>query len=157
MENFKEVFQDKRIVGIAIPMVTRDFLSVEEMIEIHNEVDKEKGAVYFSTSNRIAQGDKVDYALFYNRTNYYLAKIVDYVKFSKEDIPEDSLDYSPKDYADIPMKHWFKVTEICNLSSKELHELSLMLCNKEAQGVYKGVAQYIETSKRLQIFYWKNK
>ncbi|PPK82785.1 hypothetical protein BXY41_102475 [Lacrimispora xylanisolvens] len=144
-------------LGINIPIVSQGFDSAQDIVERHNKkLSETKEYVYFSTSNRIdpKKAEDVDYILLSNQYGLrYLCQVVDYIFYVDKGIPVDSVVYSPKKYADVPVKHWFKICSIEIMESEEVRKFIPL--NQAVIQKYGNVESYIENTKRLQIFYFK--
>lgn len=141
--------------GVNIPVAAKGFLTAEDIIELHKDVLKEKKYVYFSTSDRISpdKGEEIDYLLLSNQSGLrVLCEIVSYDFFSDKGMPSDSTEYSPKKFADVPEKHWFKVSKMEKISSDQVSRLIPL--NKQTAGKYSNVEEYIVNTGRLQVFYF---
>ena len=144
------------IRGIALPVVDLEFYSGQEIIDMHIDVLKRENIVYFSTSNRIDHNklQQVDYVLLTYKGLKYLAKFIDSDFFPNKGVPIDSPKYSPKPFGKKPEKHWLKLSEIHSISDLELKMFDLV--NTKTQSRYGNVANYLNQSPRIQVFYFKS-
>jgi len=144
-------------LGINVPIAPQGFDSAEDIVKRYNEkLSETKGYVYFSTSNRIdpKKAEDIDYLLLSNKSGLrYLCEVVDYNFFDDKGIPKDSVVYSPKKYAYVPEKHWFKICSVEIMRSDEVRKFIPL--NKAVIQKYGNVESYIENTKRLQIFYFE--
>jgi len=144
-------------LGINVPIAPQGFDSAKDIVKRHNEkLSETKAYVYFSTSNRIdpKKAKDIDFLLLSNQSNLrYLCRVVDYVFFDEKGIPEDSVVYSPEKYADVPEKHWFKISSIELMESDEVRKFIPL--NQAVIQKYGNVESYIDNTKRLQIFYFE--
>ena len=141
--------------GVNIPVASKGFLTAQDIIGLHEDVLKEKKYVYFSTSDRISpdKGEEIDYLLLSNQSGLrVLCEIIFYDYFSDKGIPNDSTEYSPKKFADVPEKHWFKVSTMKEIGSNEVSHLIPL--NKQMAEKYLNVEDYIVNTGRLQVFYF---
>lgn len=142
--------------GVNIPILAKGFLSAQDIIELHQDVLQEKQFVYFSTSDRISpdKGKELSYLLLSNQSGArLLCEIVSYEFFLDKGIPSDSTAYSPSKFADIPEKHWFKLSTMVEENASEISRLVPL--NKQTEKKYSNVENYIQNTGRLQVFYFK--
>lgn len=142
--------------GVNIPVREKGFLTAQEIIELHEDVLKEKGCVYFSTSGRInpKKADELDYLLLSNKFGIrILCEIVSYDYFPDKGVPSDSVEYSPKKFADVPENHWFKVSTMENADSNYIGHLIPL--NERMKKEYSNVENYINGTGRIQVFYFR--
>lgn len=142
--------------GVNIPVAAKGFLTAQDIIRLHKDVLREKGYVYFSTSDRMSpdKGEELDYLLLSNQSGIrVLCEIVSYDYFSDKGVPSDSIEYSPKKFADVPEKHWFKVSTMEEVNGNEVSHLIPL--NKQTERKYLNVENYIVNTGRLQIFYFR--
>lgn len=138
---------------LAIPLRRE---TAQDIIGSHQNKIYDENLVYFSTSIRIdkEKAKKQSYLLLYNKECMYLCKINNYYeKDNKKFIPDDSTEYSPKEFSKKEEKHWFLLSTIEELNIKDKDKLkNFMFVNNE---VNKNVYEYIKKSGRLQPFYLK--
>lgn len=142
--------------GVHIPVLSKGFLTAQDNIGLHKDVLKEKGCVYFSTSDKISpdKGEEIAYLLLSNKSGLrFLCEVVSYDYFPDKGLPSDSTEYSMKKFADVPEKHWFKLSTMKEISSNEVSQL--MPINKQMAEKYLNVEEYIVNTGRLQVFYFK--
>ncbi len=135
--------------GVALALSCDGLISVKDIIRKHLDMGEK---CYFSTGYRfdgrkLAQSKKI---LLYSKMEnvYYLGNIEKIEFFGlKEGIPKDSDVYSPKEYANIPQKAWFLIS---NLRKKDLDDLK--------EYTYKDIAvsELIKKSKRGTKFYFSD-
>ena len=142
-------------VGIALPIIQRGFHSAKKVVNLHQKHTGEVGEVYFSTNNRIDpnKGKSVDYVLLVSNTFKFIAEFVSYEYFEDKGNPSDVIKYSPKEFNQDIDKHWFKIKNIRKIDDAELNQFEMI--NKAAQEKYNGVCNYVNNSKRLQVFYFR--
>ncbi len=141
--------------GVNIPVAAKGFLTAQDIVELHKVVLEEKGYVYFSTSDRMSpdKGEELNYLLLSNQSGIrVLCEIVSYDYFPDKGVPSDSTEYSPKKFADVSEKHWFKVATMKEVSANEVS--NLIPLNKQTERKYLNVENYIVNTGRLQIFYF---
>ena len=142
--------------GVNIPLAAKGFLSAQDILNLHEDVLKEKTYVYFSTSDRISpdKGEALSYLLLSNQSGIrVLCEIISYDHFPNKGVPNDSTEYSPKRFAYIPEKHWFKISSMREASIDEI--CSLTPLNKQTEQKYLNVENYIANTGRLQVFYFR--
>ena len=142
--------------GVNIPLATKGFLSAQDIIELHRDMLNEKKFVYFSTSDRINpdKGKELSYLLLSNQFGIrVLCKIVSYDYFPTKGIPSDSAEYSPSKLANVPEKHWFKISTMDEANANDTSQLVPL--NKQTEKKYSNVENYILNTGRLQIFYFQ--
>lgn len=142
--------------GVNIPVVGRGFVSAEDIVFLHRDILIAKDFVYFSTSERISsdKAAELDYLLLSNLAGMrVLCDIVSYEYFPSRGLPDDSTEYSPGRFANIPEKHWFKLSGMKDLSADDTSQL--LPLNKQTEKRYSNVEDYISNTGRLQIFYFR--
>ena len=125
-------------VGIALPVTKSGFYDAEEVLNLHLEKSLSDGFVYFSTDNRISlkKVKNVDYVLLVSKNFSYLAIL-----------------FSPEPFVEDENLHWFKISNIRQISKEDLN--SFAMDNKIAEAKHHGVGNYVSNTGRLQVFYFK--
>lgn len=136
--------------GVALPIMEDGFDSPQTIINVHLQKCQERKKVYFSTSYG-TNGRKLkalDSVLLYNVTQgiYYIAEVETAIGYGKEgNIPDDAVDFSPEQYANIPEKTWFLIK---NIKKVQLQDLAKYYFDKTP------VDKHLQTTKRWNRFYY---
>lgn len=142
-------------VGIALPVTKSGFYDAEEVLNLHLEKSLSDGFVYFSTDNRISlkKVKNVDYVLLVSKNFSYLADLDEYQNFEDKGTPENAILFSPEPFVEDENLHWFKISNIRQISKEDLN--SFAMDNKIAEAKHHGVGNYVSNTGRLQVFYFK--
>lgn len=136
--------------GVALPIMEDGFDSPQTIINVHLQKCQERKKAYFSTSYG-TNGRKLkalDSVLLYNVTRniFYIADIETAIGYGKEkNIPDDAVDFSPEQYANIPEKTWFLIK---NIKKVQLQDLDKYYFDKTP------VDEHLKTTKRWNRFYY---
>lgn len=140
---------------IALPITKIGFMTEDDIVFLHMSTEADKGAVYFSTNNRILpkKAAAVSYVLFVSKNlkSTYIANVKDYQYFDCGGRTSDAEIYCVEQFKNSKDKHWFKLENIRTISDDELKKL--LMYNTAVQKNYHNVYEYISGSKRLQVFY----
>ena len=142
-------------VGIALPVTKSGFYDANEVLELHFKKANEEGCVYFSTDNRISskKASTVDCVLLVNKNFTYLADLVEYQSFEAKGNPSDVKLFASEAFMEDKNLHWFKISNIHEISTDELNLFKMD--NKKSEAKHHGVGNYVENTGRLQVFYFK--
>lgn len=136
--------------GVALPIMEDGFDSPQAIINAHIQKCQACNKVYFSTSYG-TNGRKLkalDSVLLYNVTQgiYYIAEVETAIGYGKErNLPDDAVDFSPEQYANIPEKTWFLIK---NIKKVQLQDLAKYYFDKTP------VDEHLKTTKRWNRFYY---
>lgn len=144
--------ENKVIKLIALPLIDIEESMEEEVICQCLEVLEEKKALYIPIHTvDFRRARKANKLLILNTNSIYVGDVISYESFAQGGRPLDADLYCPEVYQNYDQKCWFKLRNLKRISEEELESIEISHSGLQMQ--YGGVENYLEGTRRRQIFY----